>query len=795
MAIVDVRLRRDDDPNDRTGLDLIPRLSPTISIVCTGWEEAIPAIYLLASTLDPPLRPCAVVGKQAGYDELGQAINNAVAKYWPYVDSKVCLIRSHEATGYPQLERYWEDSEVRNLLRQLFPNNRELVLDLLPSSKRSTGLSLRSHSLVLQATADKEEPVVVKLARAKRAATERENYEQFVSRHFPGRFYGRHVRSDGMWDWACAVYEFMGSIEPSMRLFTDYYDQETEVRICSALKRLGDNLGKLYLRTRQDSNQSLFEMYREAWGREWCEKLADFEIDFVVPEVFEKWRLPNPVEWICQRIDLQEPSRRDATRSVRSVSSAIIHGDMHGENMFVDTRGDIWLIDYERSGPGPILQDWAELENDILTRLATFNSDEMLSFCDLAQRLLTPTRLDAISVKKANNGEIDKALKVIQVIRKVAAAHIGVKDSQPYLWGLLFNAVFRLMFWQERFASADSGSSEESLAHLQQCLLLGGLICHRLENIETRAGTWPPEQWSQAHFRAEHKNPSRPIASKNLSTLLTHEPDQSVSQRPDFLVVTALAEERDALLKRLPGCQKLPPSETDIATCFQAHLPVVFPDDRVDEYRVILMPFLSMGRMKAATATANAITRWHPRYVVLVGIAGGIANQGVRIGDLLIANQIVDYELQKITPEGPQIRWEVHQADPRLLIASQHVSEDSWVGPISTRRPTRGKPKPHVGPIASGDKVVAFASVLERYRAVWPKLIGVEMEAAGVATAAFQSPEKPGFFMIRCVSDLADENKSSRRVEGWRAYACDAAASFAVAFLKSGPILPAGQFK
>ena len=260
------------------------------------------------------------------------------------------------------------------------------------------------------------------------------------------------------------------------------------------------------------------------------------------------------------------------------------------------------------------------------------------------------------------------------------------------------------------------------------------------------------------------------------------------NQGVDFLLVTALEEERDAVLDKLPGYQKLPPFKDDIRTYFQAQLPVTFSDGETGNYQVIVMPLLGMGRVQAATATADAITRWHPRYIMLVGIAGGVAARGVSIGDILIADQIVDYELQKLTPQGPQVRWEVQRADPRLLNACHNFMGESWQELLRIKRPARSKPKRHTGPIASGDKVIAFGDFLERYREVWLKLIGVEMEAAGVATAAFQSSESPGFFMVRCVSDLADENKGSADIEKWRSYACDAAASFAIALLKSGPV-------
>ena len=110
----------------------------------------------------------------------------------------------------------------------------------------------------------------------------------------------------------------------------------------------------------------------------------------------------------------------------------------------------------------------------------------------------------------------------------------------------------------------------------------------------------------------------------------------------DFLLVTALEEERDAVLDKLPGYQKLPPFRDDIRTYFQAQLPVTFSDGETGNYRVIVMPLLGMGRVQAATATADAITRWHPRYIMLVGIAGGVAARGVSIGDILIADQTGD---------------------------------------------------------------------------------------------------------------------------------------------------------
>jgi len=257
------------------------------------------------------------------------------------------------------------------------------------------------------------------------------------------------------------------------------------------------------------------------------------------------------------------------------------------------------------------------------------------------------------------------------------------------------------------------------------------------------------------------------------------------TQRTDFLLVTALPEERDAVLRKLPGYERTTPRQDDVHMYFQAKLNV---DDGSGAYSVVVLPLLGMGRVNAATATSEAIKRWRPRNVVLVGIAGGVASRSVAVGDLLLSEQVVDYELQKITEKGAEVRWSVHKASRRLYAAALNMIGDAWMKRVEVPRPSEGSPRLHVGPIASGDKVVAVEGVLREYRNVWPSLIGVEMEAAGVASACFAAAKQPEFFMIRGVSDLADANKNTPATETFRAYACDVAATYTIELLRSRPI-------
>jgi hypothetical protein len=157
---------------------------------------------------------------------------------------------------------------------------------------------------------------------------------------------------------------------------------------------------------------------------------------------------------------------------------------------------------------------------------------------------------------------------------------------------------------------------------------------------------------------------------------------------------------------------------------------------------------------------------------------------------VIISDQVVDYEVQFVTDNEPEIRYSVHRADPTLLNAVLGYRSRDWEQLIQSRRPGKGSPQRKNGPIATGDKVIGAADMLKRYQSDWPKLIGIEMESGGVASACFQSPSPPGFFMVRAISDHADKAKNSPRVRKWREYACDVASAYAIGLLRSGPVLP-----
>jgi nucleoside phosphorylase len=245
-----------------------------------------------------------------------------------------------------------------------------------------------------------------------------------------------------------------------------------------------------------------------------------------------------------------------------------------------------------------------------------------------------------------------------------------------------------------------------------------------------------------------------------------------VAQTADVVILTPLIDEFDAVRAAMRG------GEPDTWGSRTIHR------GEIAGQQVIVVPILGMGNSRATLAARDAVAVWNPSRLLLVGIAGGVpeGSDDMHLGDVLIPTEVVGYELAKVKPGRTDRRWDVFKPDHDLLLVAQQVQPADWVHTISAPRPDgsggRVIPLVHVGPVLSGDKVLAENAAVTDLRQHWPKAVGVEMEAVGVALVAYTGG--PAFLMIRAASDFADEDKN----DNWRRYAAAAAAEFALAVLR-----------
>jgi adenosylhomocysteine nucleosidase len=241
----------------------------------------------------------------------------------------------------------------------------------------------------------------------------------------------------------------------------------------------------------------------------------------------------------------------------------------------------------------------------------------------------------------------------------------------------------------------------------------------------------------------------------------------------DVAILTALAHERDAIVEAIGNCVADPAQSLHLGDIAGQR---------------ILVFLAGKGNVRAAHATQRVIGTWAPQRLILAGIAGGAPGSTIdmRPGDVLVPDQVVGYELAKVTADGTSPRYQAYRPDRELLDRAISLRATDWASGIVAPRPGdpngRMRPLIHTGTVLVGDKVVADSSATAALRRVWPEAIGIEMESLGVALAAYQNGI--GFLVVKAVSDFADAGKN----DDWQRYAAAAAARFTVAVLAGFPM-------
>jgi nucleoside phosphorylase len=241
--------------------------------------------------------------------------------------------------------------------------------------------------------------------------------------------------------------------------------------------------------------------------------------------------------------------------------------------------------------------------------------------------------------------------------------------------------------------------------------------------------------------------------------ILTPEPVQAGQVSVDVAIITILKEEYEAVLRLLKQVR----SVTGSAIIDNQHAWVVgevnSPGERMP-YVVALAMSPRAGTNAAAITTKNTIQAVDPRCVLVVGIAGGLTE--LKIGDVVVADRICAYEYGKID-RGFRPRHDLDSpTDSALVSAARTLAAryPTWYRDLDQPGDLRHlSPTIEVGQVASGDKVVddptdSFFASVRRSR---PRLIAVEMEGSGAATAIQDIREMQravSFGMIRGISDL-----------------------------------------
>lgn len=481
LALIDLRLIDDFDEDDTSGLKLSTEIGPIRSIILSGkpnqefWRELI-----------DKHKDTRFISKADSPERIKQVLDSEISKVCAHKRglqiSPPNLLLEMAQTTFGSLTREYPD-QIADVLAQLFPAASSLRIEKLDSHVWTTQASTvpRPRSVVLRVYEEDYEPVLVKIARASKIQGEVERYEKFISRKVGGYFTARLERHACLWDIGGARYTYIGDFD--VTTFSHYYEEHSIKDIEECLTEFFTvSWGKHYERKEKHRNLSLFDLYQETWGN-WYEKdVKNFpcQNSWQSGDVAEQLGLPNPIEWF--KANIAENPEHDLS-FVETTQKAVTHGDLHGDNLLIDNRKNAWVIDFERSGEGHALQDFIELEADIINRLHS-HSENLTCYYEMCMRVAGQTEVRELNEDEMQSRDpgIQKALNTISVLRRLACQCTQITDGRQYLMGLLFNTLFRATI-----KNGDKNGTRQNGA-----LTLAGIFCYRLGHWDE---PWPPEEW------------------------------------------------------------------------------------------------------------------------------------------------------------------------------------------------------------------------------------------------------------------------------------------------------------
>lgn len=226
------------------------------------------------------------------------------------------------------------------------------------------------------------------------------------------------------------------------------------------------------------------------------------------------------------------------------------------------------------------------------------------------------------------------------------------------------------------------------------------------------------------------------------------------------VICTAVVRESESLLQTLGGSWRRHVVQGDQQRYYEA----TFVDKNGRVQRVITCQQDVMG-MPAATALATkASLLFHPRYLILCGIAAGIGKASEQLyGDVLVPDVVWDYSTGKVVgPNESEIRF----GNIGFLPRPQFMPLDPELKAVVDRlcEPGACEFQVQTGPLACGTSVMANGHAVDvRVRSLEPNTVGLDMESYGVFLAASTSPDpKPKALVVKSVCDYGDEEKSDQ---------------------------------
>jgi nucleoside phosphorylase len=163
----------------------------------------------------------------------------------------------------------------------------------------------------------------------------------------------------------------------------------------------------------------------------------------------------------------------------------------------------------------------------------------------------------------------------------------------------------------------------------------------------------------------------------------------------------------------------------------------------------------SISRGGSINTISEAIDVWQPKAVLMCGIAFGIDKKSQNIGDVLVSDGIIPYNIQRVGKEETIHRNPIPRAG--ALLFNRFKNAIDW----NYTLPRNKKAKIIPGYILSGESLIDSTEYRDSLREAFPNAKGGEMEGAGLYSAADNKSLQ--WIVVKGICDFADGHKSKNK--------------------------------
>ena len=229
---------------------------------------------------------------------------------------------------------------------------------------------------------------------------------------------------------------------------------------------------------------------------------------------------------------------------------------------------------------------------------------------------------------------------------------------------------------------------------------------------------------------------------------------ESYSNKGLALIVTATDTETSALHQKmtpLPNEEGLVEVKKDNATYFLGKL---------GNFAIANVECGTMGStssMGSILTVSNAINALHPKFALMVGIAFGIDGAKQNIGDILVSDHILPYEIQRVGND--KIVWRGSKPEASNTLRNNFKNLRGW----EYKLPNGEEANLELCDILSGEKLIDNLNLRDQLVEEFQTAKGGEMEGAGLYAAC--QDKDVAWILIKSICDFADGNKGSGKKE------------------------------